>query len=185
MIKWVLATVFATILGFGLYLAIYLGVFSPVKISEGEAPPFILLSKSHIGPYDKIVPIIEEVESWAKARGIDCTQSFGLYEDDPNETEQERLRSRGGCWISDASKITDLPTDFKIETWSAPYFVKAVFEGSPSIGPMKVYPKAGEYFESHHYKRLKGTLEVYVIHPHNEMTTTYYFAAEKHPDLRP
>ena len=179
MIKGVIATLLITVVGFGIYLSMYLGVFTEVKFSEGEAPPFVLLSKSHVGAYDKIVPVIEEVESWAKARGIDCTQSFGFYEDDPNETEQERLRSRGGCWISDANQVKAIPTDFKIETWSAPYFVKAVFEGSPAIGPVKVYPKATEYFATHRYKRLKGTLEVYVIHDHNEMTTTYYFPAEK------
>ena len=174
-------TIFAGLIGliiFGVYLTTYVGAFRAVKISEGEAPAFILLGKEHVGPYHKIVADIQEVETWAKAHGVDCSQSFGLYLNDPRNTEEERLRSWGGCWVSNPD-IKDLPEGFKIQTWTAPYFVKAVFDGSPGIGPMKVYPQVEDYMNEKQMKRRPNTLEVYVIHPGNEMTTTYYFPVEK------
>lgn len=174
-------TIFAVLLGiaaFAVYLLIHVGAFREVKISEGEAPTFNLLGKPHVGAYHKIVPVIQEVEEWAKQAQVDCTQSFGLYYDDPRATDEPRLRSLGGCWISEL-KTSALPEDFKIETWSRPYFVKAVFEGSPGIGPLKVYPKVEDYVTARGLKRLPGVLEVYVVHSSNQMTTTYYFPVEK------
>lgn len=170
-------TIFAVLIGLALfiaYLAFYVGAFQGVKISEGEAAPFLLLGKVHTGAYHKIVPVIEEVENWARTHGVDCTQSFGLYRDDPRATEQDRLHSLGGCWVS-APPTVEMPADFKIETWSQPYFVKAVFEGSPGIGPYKVYPKVEDYIAQKGYKALPGVLEVYVVHSQKQMTTTYYF----------
>jgi hypothetical protein len=174
-------TIFAVLLGlvaFVTYLVVYVGAFQPVKISEGEAAPFRLLYKEHVGAYHKIVPVIQEVETWAKMHDIDCTHSFGLYLNDPRSTEEERLRSWGGCWI-EKDPVEALPSDLKLGSWEAPFFVKAIFEGSPGIGPMKVYPKAEEYIAEKNLKRREGVLEVYVVHGPKEMTTTYYFPVEK------
>lgn len=185
MIKAVLLGILTAVIGFAIYLTNYLGTFKEVKISQGEAPVFTLLGKEHIGAYHKIVPVIEEVETWAKARGIDCTQSFGLYLEDPRRAEEERLHSWGGCWIDEKQTPSELPADFKIQKWTAPLFVKAVFDGSPGIGPLKVYPKVEKWFEENHLTRLPGTLEVYVVRSEKEMTTTYYFPAEKKAEAAP
>ena len=174
MIKHTIIALLIGILVFVVYLTNYLGAFQGVKISEGVAPTFHLLGRDHVGPYHKIVSEIEEVEAWAKVHAVDCSQSFGLYFDDPRSTEQERLKSFGGCWVSEQA-LPALPEGFRILDWTAPYFVKAIFEGSPSIGPMKVYPKVEEEIISKHLRRLPGTLEVYVVHTQKEMTTTYYF----------
>ncbi len=183
--------IFAILIGvviFLTYVSVYVGAFREVKISETQTPPFLLLGKEHIGPYHKIVPVIQEVEAWAKSNRIDCSHSFGLYRMDPHEAEEERLRSFGGCWISDvdAKRLSTegkreivLPTGFKIETWSAAHFVKVDFDGSPGVGPIKVYPKVEDYIEEKRLKRRAGTLEVYVIAPDAKaMTTTYYFPVE-------
>lgn len=178
MIKHTIFAVLAGLVLFASYLIFYVGAFQGVKISDGEAPPFVLLGKAHVGAFHKIVPVIEEVETWAKAHQIDCTQSFGLYRDDPRQTEEGRLQSFGGCWVAAAPTLA-LPQEFHVETWDQPYFVKAVFEGSPGIGPYKVYPKVEDYISEKGFRKLPGVLEVYVIHSQKEMTTTYYFPVAK------
>jgi len=183
------ATFIAVLLGiivFFVYLGFYTGYYRSVEIAETKAPAFILLSKDHLGPYHKIVPVIEEVETWAKSKGIDCSKSFGLYIDDPKVAEEIRLKSKGGCILNKrltADLISQLPQGFTEslfpEDGSEGDYVKAVFDGAPGIGPLKVYPAVLNFIEE---KRLPfvgwNVLEVYETNTGksgNAMTTSYYF----------
>ena len=152
----------------------YVGAFKPVLISEKNAGPFLMIYKDHSGPYHKIVPVIEEVEQWAKAHGLDCKLSFGEYLDNPDVTEEGRLRSHGGCLVSEFP--TNLPEGFKTQTIPEKNYVTAIFEGSPGIGPLKVYPKVFNYFEENRLKRSDSVIEVYEVRGSESMVTTYYFS---------
>jgi effector-binding domain-containing protein len=155
------------------WLAYYLGAFKPVEIIEVSRDPMKMIYKDHVGAYHKIVSVIEEVETWAKAHNVDCTQSFGEYIDDANLVEEARLRSRGGCIVQDFP--ADLPAEIKKEEIPARKYVMAVFEGSPGIGPVKVYPKAESYMKEHGLAMDGAVIEIYVIHSEKAMTTTYLF----------
>jgi effector-binding domain-containing protein len=152
----------------------YLGAFKPVIINQKKAGPFHVVYKTHIGPYHKIVPLIEEVEKWAKSQGLDCHLSYGEYLDNPKQTEEVRLRSHGGC-ILPAPVNSPLPEGFEQQTIPEKNYVTAVFEGSPGIGPLKVYPQVFQYIEDQGLTREESTIEVYEIHSPESMTTTYYF----------
>lgn len=164
------------LLACGLYIASYTGYFKEVRIETGKAGPFLVLAKEHFGPYHEIVPKIEAVEGWVKAKGGDCTRSFGQYFDNPAETEAARLKSRGGCILT--AKLEGIPEEFKYDEIPEQNYVKAVFEGSPGIGPLKVYPKVEAYVRDHNLKPKPSVLEVYVVHSPTAMTTTYYFPVE-------
>jgi AraC family transcriptional regulator len=172
-IRYLLLPLLFAILGFVFYLMNYLGTFKPVIISEKNAGPFHLVYKSHVGAYHKIVPLIEEVEKWVKAQGLNCKLSFGEYLDDPRQTEEVRLRSLGGCLMPEP--VTALPEGFEQKTLPERKYVVAVFEGSPGIGPLKVYPKVYQYLEDQKLSREDSVLEVYEVHSQEAMTTTYYF----------
>lgn len=159
-----------------LYVAYYTGYFKEVRIETGKAGPFLVLAKEHFGPYHEVVPKIEAVETWVKGKAADCTRSFGQYFDDPQTTESARLKSRGGCIM--VAKIEVIPDDFKYDEIPEQNYVKAIFEGAPGIGPMKVYPKVEKYVREHGLKPKPGVLEIYVIHGQTAMTTTYYFPVE-------
>lgn len=201
MIKYVLSGLFVAIAVFVYRTASYVGAFKDVAITVSEEPAKNLVFKTHIGAYHKIVPVIESVEAWAREHKIDCRLSFGEYLDNPDIAEEDRLKSHGGCVVPELPK--ELPKDFESKILPAQKFVKAVFDGSPGIGPLKVYPKVQSYAHEHNLK-LKGTvLEVYEIHDeiHDQtmsenkplepqkaeegaeklpvkMTTTYYFFLE-------
>ncbi len=165
---------FLVIAFFILWMLFHLGAFKPVTISVSERGPLLLLYKVHRGAYHKIVPVIEEVETWAQAHGEKCVESFGEYLDDPDTIEEDRLTSNGGCLLE--RPATDIPKDFKMETRHKQNYVIAEFEGAPSIGPIKVYPKVEKYFVE---KRLvrdgKRVMEIYQRLQENGIRTTYHF----------
>ena len=173
MFKHLVAAVFLGAVGFVTYLLIHLGAFKPVAISEELGPSMKLIYKEHSGAYHKIVEIIQEVEGGAIKNGIDCRRSFGEYIDKPAEVEEGRLRSRGGCWVTEIP--ANMPPDFKSEEYPERNYVKAVFEGSPSIGPWKVYSKVDGYIEDNRKKLSGNVIEVYLIKSPKEMVTTYLF----------
>lgn len=161
------------VLGFGIYLANYLGAFKDVDLSEATFGPVKLIYQDHQGAYHKIVSKIQEVEVWAKANGFSCAKTFGQYFDDPRSVDEERLRSLGGCLVDEFPR--NLPPNFKTKEIPEGHFLQARFEGSPGIGPMKVYPKAEKYILDHQIKKNDSVIEVYEVLSEKEMKTVYYF----------
>jgi len=177
-------TVFALFLGlliFFLYLAQYLGAFRSVTIGIENQNEMTLLYQEHFGPYHKIVPVIEKIEKAMKEKNLDCSLSFGEYLDNPRTIEEGRLRSNGGCIVKkeDFEKVTELLKsefkDFKLKTRPAGRYTIAHFEGSPGIGPMKVYPKVEEFIKENQLTLDGPTLEIYQVHDSKTMSTVYYF----------
>lgn len=164
------------ILGLALWTANYVGFFKSVQIEEGLRGPYILLYKEHSGAYHKIVSVIKEIEQWSTDHGVDCTDTFGEYLDDPQTVEEGRLRSLGGCVIE--SFPNEMPEGYKVKEIPEQKYVIATFEGSPGIGPFKVYPKVNEYLRMKRLTSLSGVIELYHIDdPTSDtaMTTTYLF----------
>lgn len=158
------------------YLALHLGAFKPVSFEMGEYGPFYLVFKPHLGAYHKIVPVIEDVERWVKSQHQTCEQSFGEYIDNPKAVEQERLRSNGGCLVT--GLIPNLPSDYQQKEVPKQFFIRAQFEGSPAIGPYKVYMKAEELMSEKGLIPNGPVFEVYEIQNDQKMKTTYYFSAK-------
>jgi AraC family transcriptional regulator len=175
--------IIATILGFvGFfgYLAIYLGAFKTVELSEGDSGPFYILYVDHIGPYHKIVEKIQTVEVWAKNLPIGCRFSFGQYFDDPSKVDSDRLRSRGGClYDSPLPANLNLPIqnnnqEFKIATIERQFYLQAHFDGSPSIGPFKVYPKLEAKLKAMNLKDGEYVIERYEVKDSKTVNTHYF-----------
>jgi len=179
MLKWLLGTILGVVLGLAGFFFFSLGAYKSVEIQETNQPGLHLLYLDHSGPYHKIVTTIEKVEAFAKAEKLDCHLSFGQYLDNPQEVEEGRLRSRGGCLTREPSGYNQiaakLPPDFKILDLPAQKWVQAVFTGSPAIGPLKVYPKVMDYFNAKGVKMGAFSLEQYEVLSPKEVTTTYLF----------
>lgn len=178
-------TIFAIGLGlfiFFLYLFQYTGAFKSVTVTLTDRPTYQVVYKDFTGPYHKIVPVIEEVEKWARSQGLNCRLSFGEYFDDPRVVEEGRLKSRGGCLIDplreDEKKSWNtlkqkLPVDYQADELPATKAVVSIFEGAPSIGPLKVYPKAEEFLIEQKLVRKGSVIEIYEIFDQKSMQTTY------------
>lgn len=159
------------------YLLYYTGYFKTVTLSAEIKGPYSVIYKVHTGPYHETVKTIIDVEKWSKGNGLKCRLSFGRYLDNPKVTEEGRLKSHGGCVIEDTEKaILDriqLPTDLIKDDLKQTQYLTALFEGSPGIGPFKVYPKADEYIAIHKIKVAEPVIEIYEVFNDKKMTTTY------------
>jgi hypothetical protein len=142
----------------------------------GEFGPFSLVYKKHLGAYHKIVPVIEQVEGWVRSQGEPCTLSFGEYIDDPKQVEQDRLRSNGGCIVQGI--MANLPPNFEQKTIQRRFFIRAQFDGSPGIGPYKVYLKANDLMAKKGLVPDGSVYEIYEILPSQQMRTEYYFTVK-------
>jgi AraC family transcriptional regulator len=161
-----------------------LGAFKDVGIVTQSDGPFLILSKQHLGPYHKIAEVILEVEAWARSQGEPCTLSFGEFFDDPERTDEDRLRSRAGCILSKTSKTeiqsltSKLADGYSIQTIEKRLYSIATFHGAPSLGPVKVYPKIREYLDLNRLKLDGSVIEIYEVHSASSGSTRYLFPVE-------
>lgn len=176
--RFILGTI-ALIFISGIFWGSYnLGVFKPVLFTQEEVGPFYLVGKKHFGAYYEISPLITEIETWAQQNGISCLETFGLYTDDPAIVENERLRSFGGCLLTEVEwqKISTLklPENFETTIFERKKFLVGKFDGSPWIGPYKVYSKANDIIASENQSEFFPVLEVYKT-DRITIQTTYFF----------
>lgn len=171
-IKFFFLTILGVALTLGTYLYFYLGVYKPVQITTAEVGPLYLLYKNHMGAYNEIGPILRETESWALQHNVHCGRTFGEFIDDPQAVDQDRLRSQAGCVLDGKPPI---PTgDFSFEEFPVRRYLVGKFQGSPSIGPFKVYPKMKAEMEKQRLRLNGPTLEIYTVNGAN-VETEYLF----------
>ena len=174
--KYILVFVLVAITAFTIFLSNYLGAFKGVDISSASEGPFQTVYIEHVGPYHKVNKVIEKVEKYMTAQGSPCKRTFGEYMDDPRNVEEARLRSHVGCIVE--TLPVGVPEEFKTGDIPQRNYVKAVFTGSPGIGPLKVYPRVNDYMAKQNVKQSGAVIEIYEIHSiteKNAMTTTYLF----------
>lgn len=158
-----------------------LGVFRDVTIETGNDGPHAVVVKEHLGAYHKIADVILEVEAWARAQGEPCTQTFGEYFDDPERTDEDRLRSRGGCILSNTApeeldKLKSaLPAGYAIDSIPERLYILATFDGAPSLGPLKVYPQVLEHAKLNRLEINAAVIEIYQVESERSGTTRYLF----------
>lgn len=172
--KGMIAAVLLFVVGLVIALYVHLGGFKSVTLTQTEEGPFKVISKQHIGAYHKIVPVIEEVEKWAKAHGETCHLSFGEYLDNVDTVPEDRLKSNGGCVVEKAW-TSGLPEGFEYRELPRRQYIVAEFSGAPSIGPLKVYPKAQKEIKAKGLVLDGPVIEMYEIIPPKGVKTRYYF----------
>ena len=176
--KYIILFALFVVAGFVLSLFFRLGAFREVTINTGNEGPLRIVYKVHIGAYHKIVPVIQEVETWAKAHGEPCRLSFGEYIDDPANSVEDRMHSNGGCLVEKVWAQTDLPADFIYREIPPRTYVKAEFDGAPSIGPLKVYPRVKKFMQEKNYRPAGPVIETYEVLPGDKVVTRYLFPTQ-------
>lgn len=157
-----------------------LGSFRGVEIAQTDAAgTYLILSREHMGAYHGIAAVITEVETWARAQGEPCLLTFGEYQDNPETVDEDRLRSRGGCIVSSKEKADelkkDLPAGTTLTELKIDKAITASFDGSPSIGPLKVYPRVFEQMKRLDLVSSGPVLELYEVLSPTSGRTRYVF----------
>jgi DNA gyrase inhibitor GyrI len=179
MIKTAVLTVLAMVIVLAIYLYSYLGVSKSVTVTLEPRGPLHLVFKTHLGPYHQILPRIQEVEAWAHEHNLNCTVTFGEYLDDPQNMDEDRLRSRGGCVLRGAPAVPP-PPEFQYQVRAERSYAIGHFDGSPAIGPYKVYPKVQKFLGERRLKSTAPVMELYTVNG-PEIQTEYLFAVDNAP----
>lgn len=143
------------------------GLFYKIKLSEKIVGPFTLVYEEHIGPYNKIGPVIDKIYYSLLEDKVLSSQGFGIYYDDPKKTEEDELRSIGGCLISDSSY---LPNDkYKVLELNPAKAIVAEFpyknKTSLFLGVLKFYPAYTKYIKKNNLEP-KEIMEIYDMPNH-------------------
>ena len=145
-----------TLTGVLLILNAY-GLFTDVTFSKHRIGPYLLVFDKWEGDYKVTGAVMKKVSNQLqKEHGITCSHQFGLYFDNPEKVQTEKLRSIGGCVVKEKT-FEDLEAlRLKHSVYQFPQ-TQAVasefpFKGQLSIvfGLMKVYPRLSEYLQTHH-----------------------------------
>jgi len=167
-------------------LMVRLGYFQKMDVHEVDMPQQLVIYRPNFGAYHKVMPVFTEVEAKAKELGIPCPRTFGLYLDNPEKTEEARLRSEIGCIVGQeiapealdkAIAITKDSPNATILAGQIPAgkYLQILFDGSPAIGPQKIYPYAKGYFRDKGWGEYSQVYEIYLIGPGEHITTEYLF----------
>ncbi len=172
------AITIALLLGIAAFVVYRTGYLKPVTIASGEQGPFYLVYKVHQGPYHKIAKVIDGVENYFKDKGMPCPLAFGRYLHDPNTVEHDRLVSHGGCAFTNPSAALEVLVkqgEFVSESLPKKEYLVAHFEGSPSLGPIKVYPYVKDWMNQYGYTISGPVVEIYQTTGEDSLHTRYLF----------
>lgn len=190
--KWFGGTIAGIFLGFIfviLFIMIQSGSFKKVDLKLANYGPYIAIYKTRLGAYHESSKTLFEVEEILKKNNILCVITFGLYLDDPNDTEADRLRSELGCLFSEKYKdqlqtfIETNPNSenpnanlgLKLKYINEKEYISGAFEGSPALVTLKVYPKIKNWAKKNRYNLKPEVLELYEVKSSDKVKTTVLF----------
>ncbi len=146
----------------------YYGGFSSIKIQEKEKGGETLIYKELKGDYAQAENIIEKMSEALKSNEkIQTYKGFGIYYDNPQTVEEERLRSDVGCILekSDTFKLNLLLNKYKIKVYPTKKYITAEFpyRGKLSVllSLIKVYPALNNYVKLNGYAENGPVMEIY------------------------
>ena len=144
----------------------FIGVFSKIRIKRSYIGPLTLVYEKHRGDYAKSGEIQNKLYYSLKKDGILTYKGFGIYFDNPNKVEKEKLRSEVGCIIEtkDIDKLQHLDYNVKIINKKKRYYADFPFRSKISImiGILKVYPKINNFIDKNGLKH-GYVMEIYDI----------------------
>ena len=164
-----------TLCSFAFVIYIRLGGFQPVSIEVNFFGPKYLVYKNHTGAYHTINSSITEVEKWAQKNGYECQTTFGEYLSDPEKIQTEYLKSHAGCVTYNIPQ--QIPSIYHVKKLPKTKSVIAYFNGSPAIGPWKVYSKVKNFIKAKGLITKQYPLEFYTLKD-KTIQTTYIFPLE-------
>ncbi len=187
--KWFGGTVAGIFLGF-IFIILFVmfrsGSFKNVDVQLSHYGPYIAVYKNRLGAYHESSKTLYDVEDILKKKEVLCVTTFGLYLDDPNDTEAERLRSELGCLFSEKFKdqlneiVSDQTLGLSLKYLDEKKYIAGIFEGSPALVSLKVYPKIKKWAIKNRYSIKPEVLELYEVKSSEKVKTTVLFELTDH-----
>jgi len=151
------------------------GGFSTVQFQIKKEGGETLVYRNVKGPYSKTGDEISKINNDLENRfNIETLKKFGIYYDNPQIIEKNRLRSEAGCIVekTDSIRLFRLKANYNIKVYPVKDYITAEFpyKGRISImiGMMKVYPALMKYVKANGFTETGPVLEIYDM-PNNKI----------------
>ncbi len=161
-----------------LYTIWNIGLLLPVTVEQTQTPTLYLVYESHTGPYHELMPIFEKIEKALSNKKISCSKTFGLYFDNPDQVEADRLKSEIGCIVD--KPVTEELGELQFKELPPFQALKGSFGGAPWLTAFKVYSTLQkESYQRNVILEPTPVLEIYEPNEHGFKTEVYFRIVEK------
>ena len=156
----------------GILLAIYtwLGGFKKIWFSTMETGGEALVYESHTGDYKNVGKTIDkQYYALLNDEKVKCFRGFGIYYDNPQKVEKEKLRAEVGNILENPTPeiLAQLTSKYNIKTLEKQQFLITEFpyknQMSIIIGIMKVYPALNQYIRENNLNEEGFVMEIYDV----------------------
>ncbi len=153
-------------------MAIYawLGGFKKIRFSVEEAGGEVLIYESHIGDYKNVGKVIDKMYyALLNEEKVECFRGFGIYYDNPQKVEKEKLRADVGNILENPTPqlLEQLTPGYNIRTLDKQQYLVAEFpyknQMSIIMGIMKVYPALNRYIRENNLDEDGFVMEIYDV----------------------
>ncbi|MDR2953780.1 MAG: GyrI-like domain-containing protein [Prevotella sp.] len=149
----------------------YYGGFSTITFEVKETGGEVFVYESVTGYYSQSPVYMDSIyDTLLHDFGIETTRGAGLYLDNPQHVDKDKLRAEVGCLLDnpiDSAQMADISKVFKIKILPKASYIVGEFphKGMMSVfvGIMRVYPALTEYMEENGYKDNSPVMEIYDI----------------------
>lgn len=128
--------------------------------------PYTLVYQEHVGSFNEVGPVFDEVYQKLTEDGVDTTLGMGVYYGNPAVTEESELRSEVGSLIDEVqAMMIDREVYSVKDIEQSKYIVVSLpFKNSLSymIGVMKAYPAIEAYRLEHGISESAYSIELYL-----------------------
>ena len=170
-ILWILGLLVISIISLYAYYGGFEKVIPKIENCGGET----LVFEKVMGDYKQSAVVSDRVyQKLLDDFGIETTKGFGIFYDNPQTVEKDKLRSEVGCILeSDLNKIEELKSDFEVSVYPlGEYLVgEFPFKGMPSVilGIIKAYPALNAYAAENGYALDSPVMEIWDV-PNKKIT---------------
>jgi len=153
----------------------YYGMFSNImfKISKQGGETFVYEEMK--GDYSQTPHLMDKIYySLLDSEKITATKGCGIYYDDPNKVEKNKLYSEVGCIVEniDNAKLNELKQKYKVKVIPVEQCISTEFpykgQLSVLVGLMKIYPAMNRFIEENQYSNTGAVTEIYDM-PNNKI----------------
>ncbi len=149
----------------------YYGGFSKVEVRSENTGGEIVVFEEAMGDYSQTGIITDRIyNDLLNEYKIETTKGFGIFYDDPQNTEKDKLRSEVGCILDtelDSIKLSQISKKYKIKTLPKTNYVVAEFPFNGSVSIMvslfKVYPAIDKYMKENNIQNNSPIMEIYDV----------------------
>lgn len=171
----IIIIVFIGLIVIGLVLYAYFGGFKQLDIKIKEEGGETVVYEPIIGDYKQSGAVMDKIYyALLNDHKMETFKGFGLYFDNPQKVEKEKLRSEAGAIIEekDLEKINGINHSFQIKVLDKKKYITTEFpyKGKMSVmfSIMKVYPALNKYAKENGYNVDGAVMEIYDI-PNDRM----------------